>query len=298
MPVYSSKRRIIVRRKAAMGDVLDTTPIVARLKAENPDVEIGVQTLHPEVYKGLDVPINPHWEHFELIDLDGVYEKHLRKKIPLNCYSLEVFGDEDTVNQVYLAHDRTPCSLPEDLDFDRCIGIYAARTWPQRTLPLSFWQEVIQQLHKRGWQVMILGTNQDHQFQEQDGVFDTTGKVSLQRQAFLIDQCAAFISSDSGLMNVANTTRTPIVALMTMTLPHHAYRVRRGVLGWGFYPIVASVPCVGCQDLQDKPVTFFECRWTDGRRNYCVNAFDPEAVVWKATSVARQHKEMGTLKYA
>src|SRR5260221_9357715 len=46
-----SGHRILVKRKAALGDVLFTTPIIARLRRQNPDAAIYVQTDHPDVYR-------------------------------------------------------------------------------------------------------------------------------------------------------------------------------------------------------------------------------------------------------
>jgi ADP-heptose:LPS heptosyltransferase len=297
MPVYSSPRRIAIARKGALGDVLDTTPIVARLIAENPDAEIGVFTAYPAVYgRRKDVFVNPrHWQHFDGFDLRGAMEKHLRQKHPVDCYSLEVFGDEKTPHRIHLVQDRSPCVLPEGLDFEHCIAIHPARTWPQRTQSLAFWQEIVRLIRARGWQVMVIGTEQDWPIEDADGVFNTSGKIDLHRQAFFIDQCGAFLCADSGPLSIAFATKTPVVTLLSMTLPHLAYRERFGKNGWGFYPIMAAVPCVGCSARLEHPVTFFECPWTDHRHNACVDAFDPETVVWKATSVARQHKEMERL---
>jgi ADP-heptose:LPS heptosyltransferase len=38
---------ILVRRTGAFGDVIDTTPVVRRLREENPDAEIDVDTHIP-----------------------------------------------------------------------------------------------------------------------------------------------------------------------------------------------------------------------------------------------------------
>ena len=41
---------ILVRRTGAFGDVIDTTPVVRRLRQENPDAEIDVDTQYPHVF--------------------------------------------------------------------------------------------------------------------------------------------------------------------------------------------------------------------------------------------------------
>ena len=42
--------RILVRRTGAFGDVICTTPVVRRLRQENPDSEIDVDTQYPQVF--------------------------------------------------------------------------------------------------------------------------------------------------------------------------------------------------------------------------------------------------------
>lgn len=292
MPVYSTPRRIVVRRTAAMGDVLDTTPILARLKDENPGAEIGVQTLHGYVFMGLDVFVNPPWPHYELIDLDMAFEKRNRKVHPIESYSEVAFGDRKTRKVARLHIDRTPFNLPYNLDFDRAIAVHPTKSWPQRTIPWEFWDELVALLVEDGWQVVVIGTEQDHELADAENVFNTRGQLSLQRQAFMIDNCRALVCGDSGIISVAFATRTPFIPLLAMTSPAFMVHERFGRLGWGYYPMMAAVPCVGCQHERDDVNTYFECKWSDERRNACTLAFNPLKVANEATRIARKHERM------
>lgn len=296
MTIYSAAKTvapILVVRDGAMGDVLDTTPIVRRLRLENQKTPIHVCTHHSEVYReNPDIQgvifhhvVKPD-RYSRVINLNMVYERHLRRKPHIDCYSLEAFGDEKTPKTLHFTFNPTPPDL--GIDYAQTIAIHPARSWPQRTLPIEFWRSLVVILKERGWSILSLGTEQDWDLSGMR-LCNTRGSLTLAQQASAINACAAFICSDSGVMMLAQTTSTPVVALLTMTLPYMADRTRFGKLGWGFYPITASIPCVGCTHEQTEPNAFFACKFG---HNDCVNHFDAETIAWKAASVARQHKDM------
>ena len=125
--------RILVRRTGALGDVVLATPIVRRLKRENPDVEIVVQTAYPDVFKGnphvadvvlpsLKVPPEPIWRH---VDLDLAYERRPRMHI-VEAYMREAFGEDDEVHSHVwtqeMFFDRTPLFAKPN----RRVAVHAA----------------------------------------------------------------------------------------------------------------------------------------------------------------------------
>ena len=283
MTFYVGKPRILVIRHGAMGDVLDVTAITARLKRDYPKAEIEVETHHPNVFAR-----NPHARgvahrsgaYSRIIDLNLTQEKWLRNKPSVDCYSLEAFGDEDTPHVLTLSYD------PID-QAHNTIAIHPARSWPQRTLPIEFWRALCIEIKERGWGIVALGTEQDWDLDDRY-ITNLRGRLSLAEQAAAINSCAAFVCSDSGLMAVAHTTKTPIVALLTMTLPYMAERDRFDKRGWGFHPIVAAIPCAGCTHEQTEVNTFFACKFGT---NECVTKFNPTTVAWKTIAVARQYQD-------
>ena len=81
--------RIVLRRTGAFGDVLEATPIVARLRDEFPDAEIDFATQYPAVFKNhpARVGTDPRGNYDRFIDLDGTFERLLRKVHPVDAYS-------------------------------------------------------------------------------------------------------------------------------------------------------------------------------------------------------------------
>ena len=88
-------KRILVRRAGAFGDVICVTPVMRRLRNENPDDEIDVDTQYPDVFLN-----NPHRIGFmrdvaydRVIDLDMAFERNLRRVGIVESYMEVAFGD-------------------------------------------------------------------------------------------------------------------------------------------------------------------------------------------------------------
>src|ERR1700735_3559935 len=153
---------ILVRRTGAMGDVLETTAIVRRLREENPIAFITVETQHTNVYVANDdvsgvIPLL-EVRYERTIDLNGAFESRLRKLHPIDTYSEVAFGDRATPRRLYFNfHHYTP------VNSDRPLAVlHAARSWPIRTLPHEFWQDLIVKLGERGFNVVLKGNAQDN----------------------------------------------------------------------------------------------------------------------------------------
>lgn len=275
--------RILVRRTGAFGDVIDVTPVVRRLRQENPDSEIDVETDYPRVFLN-----NPHRiglkrdvVYDRVIDLNMAYERNLRRVGIVESYMEVAFGDRNGSTQLEMV-----CPPPPEfgLDWSLAITMHPARSWPQRTLPVQFWIELCRILAKRGWIVLCLGTAQDWPISGHR-VVDLRGRFDMQTQASVIGASRAFVCSDSGPMALAQVTDVPIVALLTMTLPWMTMRERRGIVGWRFHGIPAPIDCAGCSHHLPEPSTSFVCPRGD---NICVTLFSPDKIADEVESAAQE----------
>lgn len=267
---------ILIRRTGAMGDVLLTTPIVARFRAEyGSDAIIDVHTGVPQVYAGTGYK-NPHVTDINMpraagydivCELDGVYERD-RKRHQVHAFMEAAFGDDEGDKTI-----RFPIAEPPNLGvtWDNVVSIHPAIAWPSRTFPAQWWQKVVSRLIALGFTVVALGTSRDHFL---DQVVDTRSQLSLHQQAAVIAASKAFIASDSGLLTLAGATETPIVTMLTVTKPEYFLPYRHGELGWKIKAHTPDIECFGCSgDL--GPVTYVACRRHD---NVCITMFDPIAV--------------------
>ena len=89
--------KILVRREGAFGDVLDTTPVIRRLRQENPDAEIDIETAYPQVYAGSlhRIGLARDITYDRIINLDMAFENRLRKVGIVESYMEVAFGDRN-----------------------------------------------------------------------------------------------------------------------------------------------------------------------------------------------------------
>jgi ADP-heptose:LPS heptosyltransferase len=280
----------LISRTGAFGDVLEVTAVTRRLRQENPEAVIDVATQYPAVFLGnRDVnraafgPVmGRHYDR--LIRLDGAFEERLRKVHPIDAYSEVIFGDRATPHEIVFAAKPISAELSRLLG-SRLVVIHPCRNWPIRTLALEWWQELVDRLTAKEFVVAVTGTRQDHD--GLSGAIDLREKLSMAEQAGLIAAAKCFVCSESGPMILAQTTQTPVIAMLTMTPAYRVMHVRNGVEGWGFHAVPAPVPCQGCEAAHDAPATYFECLHARGSPEFqrCVTSFDAVAV---AALVERQ----------
>lgn len=266
--------RILVRRAGALGDVILATPVVRRLRRENSEAEIVVQTAYPNVFRN-----NPHVTrepsdgNFDrIIDLDLAYERRPAMHI-VEAYMLEAFGDcgEPVDRTQELFYDRRP-RLP--LGGRPCVAVHAAKAgWRNRTLPEATWLEVCARLKAEGLQPILVGSARD--------ALPTAGCPSFHvpdilAQTQVIASCACFVGSDSGLLHAAGATETPIVGIFTCARPERRLPYRDGVRGLRCKAVVPYIDCIGCLERRVPPVTTEACERGDVA---CVGKVKPEAIV-------------------
>jgi ADP-heptose:LPS heptosyltransferase len=275
--IHSSPPSILVKRTGALGDVLETTPIIHRLRAENPRHEIWVQTDYPQVFwANSDVAgasLSSNLIYTREIDLNMAFENRLRQLHPIDAYSEVAFGDRNTEHRLYF-------NYPDSYPVPGTIVIHPCRNWPIRTLPLEFWQQLVDLLTAQNFNVVVTGTHQDH-----DGltnVHDTRSRLTLAQQAALIASADCFICSESGPMILAQATGTPVIAMTTMAHPGHVLHLRPNDAPTHILP--TPLGCGGCESRFTTPTTYWDCPLGHGD---CVRSFSPPAIADLAISLAR-----------
>lgn len=304
--------RVLVTRRDSFGDVLCTTPVIRRLRRElGPEATINVHTFYPYVFCGnndvdltsngndmhvlrgayrvvtghpLDNPEIPRLEgHYDrVIDLNLAFEKQFRKVQAVDAYMEEVFGDRgpDADKGVVLADVPVP-NL--DMELGGAIVVHPARSEKLRTLPVEFWQALVDELVLRGKLIITVGTSQDYDLNNVHR--DTKNHLNPQQQAALINSCAALVASESGILGgILPATDTPAVGLLTMSLPETCGPYRMGGLNKRFYPVLAKVDCVGCSLRYPTVITAHGC--LEDRDYACVRTFDPVEVANKVIEAA------------
>lgn len=270
-------KKILVKRRASLGDVLNTTPVVRRLREENPDASICVNTLHGHAYlNNLHVnhvmgnpPVNWEEDFDQVIDLNNCFESN-RRIHQVDANMLRAFGDTDGDKTIILKSQ--PLEEEGDPHWEKVVVVHANRTWSQRTLSQTFWNEIVVALENCGFTVILTGTSQDWPLSS--GI-DMKDKLSLAHQVWLIGRAACFLTCASGLVTVAGATETPIVSFTSMTPWQNFFPYRHEIIGWNMHSIRTPLDCYGC-DVDEPPSEFYRCKFgTDA----CMQSFSVEQAV-------------------
>lgn len=255
--------RILLRRWHALGDTIASTPVAHRLRLENPDAEIDIDTICPTAYAGPGWK-NPHinnvgrqGEYDRMINLDMVTESNRRIHF-IDAYMEAAFGDRNGPKEIIF-----PLGPPPDLgvDWDRVIIIHPNNSWQSRRMPVHWWQAISDKLVAAGYTIMVLGTHIDNP-PHGSGIIDTRDQLNLWQQARAINAAAAAFLGQSGLFILAAATETPIITPLTISRYELTVPFRRGELGWNCHALKHDLPCYGCNE-EYGPVTYVGCLRND-----------------------------------
>lgn len=276
-------QQILVRRRAALGDVLMSTGVVRELKKRY-QCEIDVATEFPNVYDNnpyvraiYHTNAMPDPAAYDLyINLDDAYELN-----PLNhyldSYFYRAFGTSAVDN-------KTPELFPTELDvdivnlffqdneIDDYIVVHIRQWyWPLKNMSWDTWYAVFERLftERTDFKIICVGTVHDG-YVEHPLFVDARDQLNIQQQKLLMDHAKCFVGIDSGPYHIAVASRTHIISLHTHLLPERIVPQHKP-----YTAIKAEIDCVGCNDIQQRPIRQVVCKHGDFR---CKDNFNAERI--------------------
>lgn len=274
------RRRILVRRLGARGDVLLITPILRAIKNRWPQAEIQVITKHFEMLNGFEglVQSNKAMTYFDsFYDLDLAYEK--RPEVHIVKAFSDVAGLD--LNPRWIP-EMFPSKEDEAWGFRKSRGLKLAlihggiTTWPGKNWPVERMTEIVQRLKKLGFFTMAVGANDSPLCQCDDSITNCTP----QQLYATAKHANLFVGLDSMPQHVMSAANVPSVVLFGPTNPNAIVRPSPLII-----PVQASVkdaPCVGEHGRRKTPVTQAPC---DGA---CIKAISVEMVFKAVTNLLRR----------
>lgn len=289
--------RILINRRAALGDVLMATPIIRKLYNDrnkkcyidfsiNPEYESLVKN-NPAIQTVITRPyenINLH-DYDLVLNLNLVYEKNPRLH-PIDAYANYVFGTElsDKKTELFTKElDKEKANkFKETINNEYIIfhlrNVYGA----SRNLPLKFWHELLDNLLKKtGESVVFVGSKQDNCFYGHHRLIDARDQFSLLELKEVIARAKVFVGTDSGPMHIAATTDVGIVSFFTSVKSQYRRPFRSKD---NFVALESGIDCYGCQANFSPPVTAIYCLRNDYE---CVNRFDPLTAAEKIVTMLK-----------
>ena len=290
MPVkIETPTTILLKRRAALGDVVMTTGVVRELhRHHNGHCAITVETEHPLVYKN-----NPHivdlrnWGECNPADYDVVYNLDDAYELnPDNHFITSmfhrVFGDYATnLNQ-------SPALYPDEQDkhtVDQDIKnldapFFAVHMrqwhWPLKNIDVDVWCDIFARVFEQRTDIKIVtvGGPTDYSL-DHPLIFNANARYTPQQLKHLLDSARCFVGIDSGPFQIAGASNTHVIGLLTHNPPQHIMPIRRLDPTWNHTAIQASIDCVGCNVKQARPVRQVVCQHGDYR---CNRLWDTERI--------------------
>lgn len=246
----NNTKMILIRRKAANGDVLLAAGVAAALKKKFPDSIIHFSTVCPSVLynnKYIDKIIDDveafnslHRYQF-VVELDNAYER--RPTVPI----LETYAQEAGVSvedlEFYMFDKQPNIDLPKNY-----VIIHPGLTnWVGRNWKIEAFEEISQRLMKEGRSVVCIGRGGDRGV---SATLDLRDKITLHETAWIIKNADLFIGIDSMPMHIAQVFNTPGFAYFGSIDPK--YRLFRD----NFKALMApNLSCLGCHHRRLPPCT-------------------------------------------
>ena len=171
----------------------------------------------------------------------------------------------------------------------RKVVIHPAITDPNRTYPIFHWQSLVDMLIAQGFTVISIGTSQSLDGKSVfslERVVDAVDQLSLRESMELIKNCDLMISTDSGPIQLAGATKTPILGIYSTVRGENRLPFRsegRSVC------VQAPCPMSGCYKYMGIPKYWSEnalpklngtfAYWCPDKADYrCIRTLDPHNV--------------------
>jgi ADP-heptose:LPS heptosyltransferase len=252
------KRRILVRRLGAHGDVLLATPALWELRQKYPLADIHVQTKCPAMLHGLDwlsVVTRPRSWYDSFYDLDLAYEKRP------DVHIVQAFADTLQVKvparwEIKMAASPMDRAWAERVSRGQKIAMLhpGPTTWAGKNWPIQNWEELVKWLKGRGYLTLTVG---DTHTPELGSDLHLAGNTTPQQLYALALQARLFVGLDSMPQHVASAANVPSVVLFGPTNPRCIIRPTHRIVA--VQADRAKVPCVGEHGRRTKPVTQAPC---------------------------------------
>lgn len=249
-PDYKYTRNILISVSAGMGDQLCAEPAIRYTQKLYPNDNIFVVTHFPRLFEHLSVPVMHYDEWNGINDAiltmytcpDDNQSEHKLSHVlfhPTDFASMSMIkrsipNNDKTIKLKLLADDVAyAISLLSDKKPNKpTILVHAGKWWSSKTLPIDWWQEIIDKLSKKLTVVLVGKTIDDKQGYlplevPNDGI-DLRDLTSLGELMALISLSKCLLTNDSSPLHIAGAFDNWIVTIPTCKHPDHILPYRNG----------------------------------------------------------------------
>ena len=196
---------------------------------------------------------------FKEADLSFVYTHRIKKpagvhEVEKNLALLEPLNFKEYINEIRLYWSAENKRFIEGIfeahsinSSDKVIVINPSSVWPTKRWPKEYFKEVAEELTKKGYWVVLIGTQNDIAIADfvknnNDRIIDLTGKTRIKDLFYLIAWAKLLISNDSAPVHIASAFNTPTIEIYGPTVPE-----------FGFYPLSSKSKIIQIENLPCRP---------------------------------------------
>lgn len=275
-PKYEYKRNILISVTAGMGDQLCSEPAIRYTQKLYPDANIFVVSHFTRLFEHLNLPVYKHdeWKgindavltmytcpdddqtdhnlsHVLFHPTDYATMSMVKRTIPNSEKSIKLkLSVEDVSYVISLLNSKNDKSKPTVL-------VHAGKWWPSKTLPIEWWQEIINKLSEKLTVVLIGKTVDDKQGYlplelPKDGI-DLRDLTSLGELFALVSLSKCLLTNDSSPLHIAGAFDNWIVTIPTCKHPDHILPYRNSTQ---YYKTKALYKTLLLDDLEIRHTEF------------------------------------------
>ncbi len=158
---------------------------------------------------------------------------------------------------------------------EKSIAIFPGSVWPTKKWTISGFQKVAQHFHDLGFQINLLGSEQEKEICQQIGqnlerAVNYAGRLSLMESLLILQKSQVCISNDSGGQHMASLCGTPTVSIFGPT-----------VLSQGFRPWNTRIEIAELENLKCRPCGKHGHKKCPIGTHECMEKLDAQVVIKK-----------------
>jgi len=249
-PEYKYPRNILITVSAGMGDQLCSEPAIRYTQKIYPDANIYVVSHFPRLFSHLTVPVMNYEEWKGIKDAVLTFhtcpeDEHSEHKLshvlfhPTDFASMSMIkrtipNAEKTIQLKLEAEDVAyVIDLLKDKNRNKpTVVVHAGKWWPSKTLPVEWWQQIVDKLSEKLTVVLIGRTIDEKQGflpinAPKDG-YDFRDLTSLGELMALISLSRCLLTNDSSPLHIAGAFDNWIVTIPTCKHEDHILPFRNG----------------------------------------------------------------------
>lgn len=314
-----TRRHILIDVQGGLGDQVQAEPAI-RWGLENvwQDADVDIKTHWPRIFQHLahqaDIFLHDEWvpkpdtPYYRACTLPGPDTPTWVTVSNLLCHTVD-FCSIALLKRTLPMEARTVClevtpgdiieaqNIAGEAEIGSLILVHAGWHWEGKTLPIPWWQSVINGLQADGLTVCLIGKNED----ETRGVLplvcptggiDARERTSLGGLFALIYGAGLLISNDSAPIHIAGANVIPLILIPTTKAPDHLLPYRRGAISWRTKALYRRPMW---QDFVTAPNEWLDAGIVDrvpgGEEHWVDYLPDPAQVVQEAKIMFEKQKE-------